>query len=333
MRFVRRQYRSVQEGSINKLLASSRAHEAAGRLGLALVDLDAAIDLTLRSGTSADFPLDDEHHHRADLARREAQQALDQLARSSSRSYPLGEWLTLVARSNKDRDLATLRPRALEAFHRSLRQQAATELQAARRDFDSGHVVASIEACERIAKLLPHLPSDAEAAVRRETEALVVRLVETHGVALETPKGVFVFGTPETYRGKLLAMLTRGLENKGYLPCRETSPWKSAWQKSLYHLRLEVSERLVGNYFSSENRLTWIEAHLILESPQRVVWENRPIAQTTVPLPGLPAYLSGRLAASPAHIEEFERLLYENARRQIDDKFGQALTFMPACCP
>jgi hypothetical protein len=332
MRYIGRQYRSAQEGSINKLLASSRANEAAGQLGLALIDLDAALELTRRSGRSAHFPLDDERHRRADLARREARGTLEQLARNPSRSFPLGDWLNLIARTTKDPDLATLGPAVLAEFRRNLQHQIATELESGRRDFDAGRVVPSIEACERIAKLLPHLPPDAQAEVRRETEALVFRLIETHGVALETTQGHFEFGTLETYRGKLLAMLTRGLENKGYLPYRESSPWKSAWQKSRYNLRLEVSERLFGNYFSSQNRLTRIEAHLILRSPQKVVWETRPTAQTKTPLPGLTAFDSSRLAVNPARLEEFERRLYENARGQIDEKFGQALSFMPACC-
>ena len=45
--------------------------------------------------------------------------------------------------------------------------------------------------------------------------------------------------------------------------------------------------------------------------------------------PKLPAYLSSRLAISPERSEEFEQLLYENARGQIDEKFGYALSNMP----
>jgi hypothetical protein len=332
MRFVRREIRSVQEGSINKLIDSSRGHEAAGRLGLALVDLDAALDLLRRSDTSAHLPLEELQNHRADLARREFQGTLDQLARTATGPYPLGEWLGLIARSSKDPDLKELKPKALLEFRRSLRHQTSTELEAARRDFESGQVVASLQACDRIAKLLPHLPPSDEATVRRETEALVVRLVEAHGVVIESSKGQFVFGSFENYLSRLLPMLLKSLENKGYLPNRETSPWKSAWQRAPYHLRLEVSERQLGNYLSSENRLSRIEAHLVLKSPRRLVWETRPPAQTRVPLPGLTVYESRQLAVRRERMEAFERRLYEDARAQIDAKFGLALTSMPACC-
>ena len=52
-----------------------------------------------------------------------------------------------------------------------------------------------------------------------------------------------------------------------------------------------------------------------------MIWQTSPTARSTVPLPKLPAYLSSRLAISPERSEEFERLLYDNARGQIDDKF------------
>ena len=88
-----------------------------------------------------------------------------------------------------------------------------------------------------------------------------------------------------------------------------------------------------ANYLSSENRLTRIEARLSLTSRVKSVWQTMPTALTTVPMPGLPAYLARSVAASPARREEFERLLYDNARGQIDGKFSQALSNMPPCCP
>jgi hypothetical protein len=331
IRFATQQYRSAREASIQNLITQSREHEAAGHLNEALLDLDAALDLLHRSGPTIQVPLEEEQKHRADLARREFEGALDQLARKATDTYPLGEWLGLIARSSKDPDLKELKPKALSEFRRSLRHHTTTELEAACKDFESGRVVTSLQACDRIAKLFPHLPPSDEATVRRETEALVVRLVETHGVAIETTKGEFVFGSFQNYLARLLPMLVKGLESKGYLPYRDTSQWKSAWQKAPYHLRLEVSERQLGNYLSSENRLSRIEAHLVMTSPRKIVWETRPPAQTRVPLPGLTAYESRQLAVSRQRMEAFERRLYEDARSQIDAKFGQALTSMPAC--
>jgi hypothetical protein len=334
IQFLGRQYHLIQEGSINKLIESSRAREAEGRFDLAVVDLDAALDLARRSGVSTRFPVVELRRRRAELATREVEGLLAGLERPSPQSYPLGDWLNLVARAGKDPDLAPLKPRIETKFRASLRQRAATGLETACRERDTGRFAAALRACDRVATLLPHMPGDVQSTFRREAEGLVAGLVETHGVALETPRGVFVLGSPETYRSHLVPVLVEALEAKGYLPYRETSPWKSAWRKARYVMTIEVSERFEDNYLSSENRLTRIEVQLILtgSSSHQVVWRTKPTARTTVPLPRLPVGVSGRAAAS-ARSAVFERLLYDNARGQIDEKIAQNLGHIRECCP
>jgi hypothetical protein len=335
IRFVGRQYHSIQEGSIHKLVASSRAHEAEGQFGLALVELDAAIELARRAGSQSSFPIDQERRHRADLSRREVHGLLDALVRARPQVYPLVDWLNLIARAGKDPDLAELRPQIESAFRDSARRRAASELETALRESNAGRVVASLRACDRIARLLPHLAPDAEPTVRREAEALVASLVATHGVALEKPRGEFVPGSYDWYCGHFMPILVEALETKGYLPYRETSPWKSAWHKAMYQMQVDVSERLEGTYLSSENRLARIEARLTLlvATSRKVVWWTMPTARTAEPVPGLPAYLARSVAAGSARSAECERRLYENARAQIDEKLGQALSHMRDCCP
>jgi hypothetical protein len=80
---------------------------------------------------------------------------------------------------------------------------------------------------------------------------------------------------------------------------------------------------------SSENRVTRIVARLALTSRDDQKWHTSPTARTTVPLPHLTAYEASRLA-SAKRSEEAERLLYNNARGQIDEKVSYALTYMPA---
>ena len=333
VRFARRQYRSAQEDTITRLLATSRKNEAEGRLNQALVDQDAAIDLIQRSGVESQHDIEQERTRRDDLARRDAQAALDQLLQQRRRPYPVGDWLNLIARSRRDPALSAIGPRIEEEFRRNVRAQGTLELEAARRDFESDRVVASLAACNRIATLLPHVASQVRGELRKATEELVARLVETHGVSFETQRGTFVVGSYESYNAHLVPVLIKALEAKGYLPYQKSTPWKSAWQKALYQLRLEVSEHLEGNYLSTENRLTRIEARLTLTKRAEEVWTTRPNARTTVPVPGLPAYLSRNLALSPARSAELERLLYDNARGQIEAKFLQALGHLKPCCP
>jgi hypothetical protein len=335
IRFVGRQYVSMQEESILKLAAKSRDHEAEGRLDLALVDLDAAIDLANRSGAPAGFAIDREREYRADLARREAEGALDQLLRPETQPFPTGQWLNLVARVGKDPDLSPLKSRVETAFGDALRRRVAAELATAQREFGRGEVLASLRACDRVAALLAHMRADAAEPVRREAAEVVTRLVERHGVALEVPRGEYVFGSDQSYRERLVPVLQDALEARGYLPYRASSPWKLAWRDAKYLMTLRVAERLYGNYLLSENRLTRIEARLVLtvRSSGAIVWQTSPSATTTAPVPRLPAYVSARVAASPERSEEFERMLYDDARGQIDGKFGQALSNMPAWRP
>ena len=98
-------------------------------------------------------------------------------------------------------------------------------------------------------------------------------------------------------------------------------------------MSLNVKEQLEGDYLSSPNRLTRIEARLTLASrgPAEWHWQTNPTARSAVPLPNLPAYLSSRMAVSRERSDEMERLLYDNARGQIHDKFTHALSNMPAC--
>ena len=107
--------------------------------------------------------------------------------------------------------------------------------------------------------------------------------------------------------------MVKALEAKNYLPYRAASPWAGLWKHALYRLRLEISERLEGNYLASENRLTQIQVHLTLTEGGVQKWQSIPTARTSVPLPKLPAYLSSRLAARPDRSEEVEHLLYTDA--------------------
>ncbi len=65
----------------------------------------------------------------------------------------------------------------------------------------------------------------------------------------------------------------------------------------------------------SENRLTRIDTHLTLFLRGKEIWQTTPTARTVVPLPNLPAYLSARVAISPARIEEFGPCSIDNAAR------------------
>jgi len=331
-RFVNRQLSSSKERSINSLIESSRQHQTNGAFGTGLIDLDAAIEMAHRAGPAYVARLDLWRKERAALARRDANSVVEGLLRAHSPEFPLGDWLNLIVRAKRDPDLATLRSPIDGQFQTALGRQVNEDLAAARQAADSGHVLSSLSLCERIAALLDHLAPTTKSRVRTDTRELVNRLVSTRGVTIAPPRGEFVFGS-KNYVAAMLPVLDNALQAKGFLPYRDSYHWRHEWTHALYHLSLDVSERLEGSYLSSPNRLTRIEARLSVTAsgPSDWHWRTNPTALSTVPLPNLPAYLSSRLAMSRERSDEMERLLYDNARAQIQDKFSHALNNMPVC--
>jgi hypothetical protein len=330
LHFVTRQYDSARQRSINQLLDSAKLHEAECHFDQALIDLDTAIEVARKAGPTYLARIDDWTRKRPDLARREVQTAIDRLSTSDPSSFRLGNWLTLIARAEKDPDLAPLADSIQQQFRAALGRQVDIELLAARRSAESKRVLDSLAACERIATLLDHLSPEKATAMRTDTAELVVRLISQHGVTIAPPKGHFVFG-PQTYVKEIVPFVVKAFEAKGYLPYRESTHWQAQWKHARFLATIVVSEQLEGNYLSSANRLTRIEVQLLVTSAAdgSLVFETRPTARSTVPLPKLPAYLSNRLATSE-RTEELERLLYDDARGQISGKLGNVLPNMPA---
>jgi hypothetical protein len=189
----------------------------------------------------------------------------------------------------------------------------------------------AFEHCEALAPLAAQLPKPDRGRLQGEASAIVVGLVDRQGVLVDPPHGHFLTGSMARYNAHMMPTLVKGLKAKGYLPRPDASPWRDRWSRAPYRFSLEVNEQLEGNYMASENRLTRIDTHLKLIKNGIEIWYTTPTARTRVPLPNLPGYFSARVALSPARIEEFERLLYDNARSQIDEKFTFALSHIPEC--
>jgi hypothetical protein len=328
VQFAKRQYQTSQERSINQLIESSRSHEAEGRLEEALIDLDAALDLAEKAGSSYSGKLTEWRESRKGLARRDAKTTLTRLRQAPPGSFPVGNWLNLISRAKRDPDLSPISASVKEQFQTALGREVGSDLAAARALLESGKVVASFSHCDAIADLITHMPHDKQQTIRSQTEEIVSRLVSTHGVTIEPPQGHFIFGT-KPYLNNLTPVLVKAVQTRGYLPRPESSPWRDEWKHALYQLSLEVSEQFEGNYLSSANRLTRINATVRLLARGESIWHTTPTARSTVPLPKLPAYLSTRLAISRERSEEFERLLYENARGQIQERLALNLSSMP----
>jgi hypothetical protein len=309
---------------------SSREHEDAGDLNQALIDLDAALHLAQQSEPAALGQLADHQKRRRALAQREVEAIVDRLNHNDPSTFPLGDWLNLIARLPRDADLADLVTPVNQRFESALKREIDSQLSAARRSFESGQVVDAYRRCDRIARLIKHLEPEIQSTARSETEKLVTQIVAKHGLIIEKFRGTFVFGSQSSYVSDLMPILVEALEAKGYLPYRESSPWHDVWTHALYQLRLDVTERLEGSYLLSQNRLTWIEMSLSLSSRGVVLWHVNPTARSSASLPKLSAFVAGQLAASKRS-DEVEKLLYKDARGQIEDWFRRSLGNMPPC--
>ncbi len=328
VKFLKRHYDTVQDQSINRLLESSRVHEAAGRLGEALVDLDAALDLAQKAGPDWSSRIERHRSRRPDLALRDAQAILNALSRDRSTPFRLGDWLNLIARVSRDPDLAAMETNVDEGFQNSLINQIGDQVSAARQLLKSGDLNASMNACDRSGALLAHLAKTAEPAFRRDIEAVASEAIRAAGITVVVSPGRFVYGS-KSYVSELLPLLDGALVAGGYLPKRESSPWRDLWRNSRFVMRLDVDESQDGQYLSSPNRLTLIHAELTLSAGDEQIWRTTPQVRSAVPLPKLPLYLARKIAVGSERSDEFERLLYKNARDQIDQKFQLSLASLP----
>jgi hypothetical protein len=330
-RFIDRQEKALRAASIHRLLDSSEVHRRSGRWAQALVDLDAALGLYAQACPSDDPSLARLKGQRGELARQEALAIAEGLSSHESPAFPLGQWLTLQARAGADRDLVPLRKELADRFQDRVQGYIRAELAAAGAAFNAANPVLAYDKCASLDKLIDHATPPARQQLRAAADDLASRIIERHGILVEPPRGHFLLGSEARYQATLIPLLTKALKARGYLPRVDDGTAGPAWSRAPHRLSLVLDERHEGYYQNSENRLTHIDAQLVLTSRGREVTRTMPSARTAVPLPRIPAYLSSRLALGNARIDEFERLLHDNARSSIDNKLVHAVGRMPAC--
>jgi hypothetical protein len=331
LRFAKKQRISAHERSLRRLLDASVRHENLGELGPAVTELDAAIELARGTEDTRPDWLAEQRERRRRLVHREVEKSIEQLLPRHGPTYPLGEWLTLVARTKQDEDLTPLAERVRQEFQRSVHQRISEELLGARKLQGAGDVVNAFEACDRIAALFKHLAPSAEAACRTETEALAKEIIVRHGVDVFPFRGTFAKGSASAYTAELMPQLIAALESKGYLPNRDASPWRALWKSAPYTVGLEILERFDGTYLSSQNQLTRIDAVLdvIRRDPATQIFQVRPTARSAVPLPGISSYVASRIAANHDRNDEIEKMLAADAHTRIVERLRHSFSSIP----
>lgn len=330
VRILERYDRTSRESSIRQLLSSSEEHEHSGRLDQALIDLDAALDLYVQSPPDEEEVLSKLKGRRSSLVRREALALADRLSQHDSPAFPLGQWLTLRSRVAGDKDLKSLRVEIEGRFQARLKVFVQGELAMAQSAFVAGNPSLADQRCNALEPLIAHVGPPDKDRFHREFMTIVSQVIDRHGMLIDASQGHFLPGPGSRHAASLLTAIRKAVQERGYLPHVEERGESGPWSRAPFRLSVILNERHEGTYLSSENRLTRIDAQLVLTCRGKEIWKSVPTARTMVPIPRVPAYLASRVALGSARIEEFEALLYDNARTKIDEKIDFALSHMPA---
>jgi hypothetical protein len=330
-RLVRSRAHAAREKALAELTASATAAERAGRLDQALTETEAALTLARDIDAGGSARVDALTRKRDGLAVREARARLDAVA-GADPDQAVGECLTLLARIRKRPALAELEEPVREALERASRRGVEADAAAARRAFEKGRPDEAFRLCERMAKMAENLPARPRRAAREEAEALVTGVVRKHGLVLSPARGQFTFGSPASYAAALRPLVTDRLKPHGYLPCPPSSDWCPLWDRlAPYQLDVEVAERQAGNYMESQNRISILQARVILSLRGATLWERTVGGRTVVPLPNIPAYQGSRMASGDRPSPAFERLLYDSAHAILTDQIARVLRSAPDC--
>ena len=108
-RVLEQHQRKAEAQSIQALVTSSERHEQQGQLGQALIDLDAAINLSMQYESVRASNVLALKSKRKDLAVRDARADLQRLRQGTGHPFRLADWLNIQARIAADTDLAALK--------------------------------------------------------------------------------------------------------------------------------------------------------------------------------------------------------------------------------
>jgi hypothetical protein len=128
----------------------------------------------------------------------------------------------------------------------------------------------------------------------------------------------------------LQPLLAKELRQRDYLLTPDVPAWRDVWTKEApFHLIVSISERYAEDYLQSRNRVSLLNAKLSLLQRGNRCWEQVATARTHVPVPKIPAYQAARLGFGDAPVPEYERVLYNNAWANFQERFPSGLHALP----
>jgi hypothetical protein len=305
-------------------------NERAKRFGTAVNEIDQAIQIAMRVDGPGSARLETLRRRREQLSLHAVESRLVEVAKEAP-DRSIADCTRLLAQIHKDPALSSLEAAVREQLDRSRERLAATTLEAARKAFQAGQSTEVLDRCERLAELAGDLPPSARAPLLSECDTLVASVVGARGIVLEPVHGRFTFGSATGYDALLHPPLEVALRRLGYVPRRPSSPWPRLWnERAPFRFTIEMNERQQGTYLQSRNRLSAIDATLVLHVNGQTAWRSGPIAaRTRTDLPNMPAFQASRMAIGERPNAEFEHRFYDDARAVFLEKYSAILGKIP----
>ncbi len=329
-RMIGGRVRSGKERVLAELVASADEAFASGRYDVALREIEGAVAQARTIEREGSERLAGLLRRRDEASVREAEARLAAVG-SLDPDRAVGESLTLKARAARDPALAPLADAIAAGLDESRLRQARADLDLARKELGAGRDDRAFAAAERLHARAEKLPDPDDRTFRDAARSVLEAAVGRSGVALPPVVGKFAAGSAGSYTAALEKPRAESLRRRGYLPQPRDSDWAALWvEKAPYRQTIEVAESYERPYLQSNNRTTLIDAGFELSHGGRSIWRARAFARTRVPLPDLPAYVSGHIGTAGRRDPDAERRLQKDALGQFIEQAGRSFRGLPA---
>lgn len=329
-RWVRVRSRVRAEQRLAGLMAEAEAAEREGRFDEAVAAIQGAVRETGRAGSPVKDRRPELQQRRDELVRRAAEVEIEAAGRAEP-AAAVAVYKGLLARIWRDAALEGLEGPLRKRLERTRRLWAEADLAVARQAAQAGRCHEALDVCERLFGTAEELGPPAHDSFQAEADAIVTGLVALRGVVFSPPAGDFTLGSPQSYGATLERLMGPVLRQHGYLPPRPASRWKALWETRVpYRVAAQVVERQTGSYLNSGNRPSNLALDVSLDNGETSVWRSGPLrAQTQPSIPTLNAFTSSRLVIDSRRRVEAERLLYDDARAQLEERLNGSLRKLP----
>ncbi|RUL88030.1 zinc ribbon domain-containing protein [Tautonia sociabilis] len=322
--------RRGQAAELTRVLARLDEAERHRDLASALLAADEARALASRYGLDPPGGPEALADRRDEIARRDAEARLEALA-GLAPDLAADEAIALLDRSGSDPALEAMSGRILADAAAALSRWADHHLVLAEQARDDGRPVEALARARLLAERLSPLPTASSSGALRRVRSFAAGLVAARGARVG-PISLAGSPSPEGLPPidcELPPILADALARRGYLPPDPDSPLADLWDASPFLLRATIDRKPGPNYLQSFHRTTLFSVALCFERDGQPAWSEAFDARTRIPLPGLSALESSRLALGGPPSDEVALRFERDARIDLLEKLVLKLSALP----